>query len=108
MSLMTERLPEQALDPLLQKIQRTDPGGIPAVAQAIQALPAKLTDAQAQEALDAMLQQISQTTDSHTLEELAQATQALTPKLTEAQVEQVVDPLLQKIGSTTSAETLES
>ena len=43
--------------------QTTDPDALQALAQALQALPAKLTEAQASQALDPVLKQIGQTTD---------------------------------------------
>ena len=52
--------------------QTTDPDALQALAQALQALPAKLTDAQASQALDPVLKQIGQTTDSDALQTLAQ------------------------------------
>ena len=55
------------------------------VAQALQALAAKLSEAQASNALEPLLEQIGETTSPAALELLAIVLQALTPKLSEAQ-----------------------
>ena len=65
--------------------ETTDPDALRALAQALQALPAKLSEAQASQALDPVLKQIGQTTNPLALEALAQALQALPAKLSEAQ-----------------------
>jgi hypothetical protein len=65
--------------------QETNPFALLALAQAFQALPAKLSEAQAGQALDPLLKQIGQTTDPGALRALAQALQALAAKLSEAQ-----------------------
>ena len=57
-----------------------------APAEALQGLAAKLTEAQANQALEPVLKQIGQTTNPFALRALAQALRALGPKLTEAQV----------------------
>jgi len=62
--------------------QTTDPGLLRALAHSIQPLPAKPTEAQAQQALAPLLKQIGQTTDVNALPALAQAVQALAAKLT--------------------------
>ena len=54
-----------------------NPFALPALARALQALPAKLTDAQAQQALDALLIKIDKTTNPYALRALAQVLQAL-------------------------------
>ena len=51
------------------------------------ALPARLTDAQARQALDPLLKQIDQTTDREVLKALAQTLDALAAKLLNAQAE---------------------
>jgi ribonuclease HI len=65
-------------------------------------LAGKLTEAQAQQALNQMLQQISQTTNSYALQALAQALQALPAKLTEAQAQQALNQVLQQISHPTN------
>ena len=80
----------------------------PALAKALQALPAKLTEAQASQALDPVLKQIGQTTDPDALRALAAALQALAPKLTEAQASQALDPVLKQIGQTTDPYALQA
>ena len=89
--------PEAALPPTIQRIagswrsrsaSLTSSYTLVALAQVLQALPVKLTEAPASQALDVVLQQIGQTTnpDAHpdALMALAQALQALAVKLTEA------------------------
>jgi hypothetical protein len=72
-----------------------DPNALLALAEALQALPAKLNEARASQALDPLLKRIGQTTDPNTL-------QALTPaQLNEAQASQALDPVLKQIGLTT-------
>jgi len=99
---------------LLQLIdKRTDPATFQALAQASQALAAKLTETQltetqAQQALDAVLQQIGGTTNPRALGVLAQAFQALPAKLTEAQAQQALNPVLQQIGKTTDSNALDA
>ena len=68
--------------------QTTDPDALQALAQALQALAAKLSEAQASQALEPLLKQIGQTTDPDALQALAQALQALAAKLSEAQAVQ--------------------
>ena len=60
----------------------------------------KLTEAQADQALDPALKQIGQTTEPFALLALAQALQALPVKLTEAQASKALDPVLKQIGQT--------
>ena len=79
-----------------------------ALAEALQALPAKLTEAQAQQALAPLLEQIGKTTDPYALKALAEALQALAAKLTEAQAQQALEPLLQQIGKTTNPDALQA
>ena len=57
----------------------------------------RLTDAQASQALEPVLRQIGQTTDSDKLDALADGLQALTGKMTEAQASQALDPILRQI-----------
>jgi uncharacterized protein (DUF2267 family) len=56
----------------------------------VQAAAGELTDAQAQQALDAVLQAMRGTTDANAHLGLAQAAQSLAGKLTDAQAQQVV------------------
>ena len=92
----------RALDPVLKQISRApDPDALEAWAQALKALPVRLTEAQSSQALDPVLKQLGQTTDPRALEALAQALQALAPKLTEAQASQALDPVLKQIDQTT-------
>jgi phage gp29-like protein len=58
------------------------------LAETIGALPAKLTEAQAQQALDPLLKQIGKTTDSGALPALTKALEAVAAKLTEAHLRQ--------------------
>ena len=69
-------------------------------------LAANLTEAQAQQVLAPLLQQIGKTTDPDTLRALAEALRAVGAKLTEAQAQQALAPLLQQIGKTTDRSTL--
>ena len=92
----------QALDLVLKQIGQTaDPYGLRALAQALQALPAKLTEAQVSQALAPVLNQIDQTTDRFGLRAPVQALLALASKLSEAQASQALDPVLKQIGQTT-------
>ena len=84
----------------------TNPDALRELVQALQALAAKLTEAQAQEALAPLLQQIGKTTNPDALRELVQALQAVAAKLTEAQTQQVLAPLLQQIVKTIDPDTL--
>ena len=68
----------------------------------MQALPGKLTDAQAQQALDAVLQAMRGTTDANALRYLAEAVQALAAKLTDAHAQHALDAVLQAMLGTTA------
>jgi hypothetical protein len=68
----------------------TDPNTLRALAQALHALPAKLSEAQAQRALDAVLRGIGQTTYPDERSTLAQALLALAAKLSVGQVQQAL------------------
>jgi hypothetical protein len=61
----------------------------------VQVLAGKLTDAQAQQALDPVLQAMRRTTNLDALGALAQAVQALPGKLTDAQAQQALGQFLQ-------------
>ena len=94
------------LAPLLQQIVKTiDPDTLRA-AEALQAVGGKLTEAQTQQVLAPLLEQIGKTPDSFILEALAKAVQAMGAKLTEAQAQQALAPLLQQIGKATYPLTL--
>jgi hypothetical protein len=84
----------------------TDPKSLKALAEALQALAPKLTDAQASQALDPVLRQIDQTTDPDALGALAQALKALHAKLSDVQTSQALDPVLRQIGLTTDPQAL--
>ena len=66
----------------------TNPDALRALAEALQALPVKLTEPQASQALDPVLKQIGHTTNPDALRTLAQVLQALAPKLSKVQAEQ--------------------
>jgi hypothetical protein len=72
----------------------------------LQAMAAKLTEAQAQQALAPLLQQIGKTTNHDALVALAKGLQAVAAKLTEAQAQQALITLLQQIGKTTNSDAL--
>ena len=60
--------------PAVDKISKTtDSDALQTLAKALQALATKLTEAQAQQALDPVLQQIGKTTNPYALKALAQA-----------------------------------
>ena len=80
--------------------QAADPSAR-ALAQGLQALAAKLTDAQAQAAIGTILATIKQTTSPFALGALAQGLQALPAKLTEAQAQAAIDPILAAIKQAT-------
>jgi hypothetical protein len=87
-------------------LQTTDRPG-PLIAE-LRALPAELTEAQASQALAAVLDRIGWTTDPYQLQALARALQALAAKLTEAQASLALDPVLEQIGRTTDPGVLEA
>jgi hypothetical protein len=60
------------------------------LAQALQAVAAKLTEAQAQQALAPLLEQIGKTSNPYALQALAQALRVVAAKLTEAQAQQAL------------------
>jgi len=70
--------------------QTADPNDLGALAQAIQALPAKLSDTQAQAAIEPVLTAIKATTDFDALRALSQALQALAAKLSDAQAQAAI------------------
>jgi hypothetical protein len=78
----------RALAPKLTEAQTQQALDALLLAQALRALAPKLTEAQTQQALDALLRRIGQVTDPDALPELAQALRALAAKLTEAQAQQ--------------------
>ena len=87
-----------------QAARLRSPGGSQPLAQALQALAAKLSEAQASQALDPVLKQIGQTTGlSSRSRRWRQALQWLLPaKLTEAQASQALEnTLLKRIDQTT-------
>ena len=81
---------------LKQFDETTDPRVLRALVYSIQALPAKLTEPQAEQALAPVLHQIGQSTDADALQVLAQAFQALAGKLTEAQAQRALVPVLRQ------------
>jgi hypothetical protein len=87
--------------------QTTDPDALGALAQALKALHAKLTDAQTSQALDPVLRQIGLTTDPQALLALAEALQALPAKLTNDQASRALDRVLGQIGQTTDPDALQ-
>jgi hypothetical protein len=66
----------------------------------------KLTDARAQQAIEPLLQQIGETTDTQALLSLAETLKALAAKLTDVQARQDIESLLQQIGKTTYGDAL--
>jgi energy-coupling factor transporter ATP-binding protein EcfA2 len=85
--------------------QTSNPVALQGLAGEFDLLAAKLTDAQAQQAIELLLQQIRKTTNPDALRALAEGLKALGPKLT-AQAEQVIALLLQQIGKTTDSDAL--
>ena len=69
-------------------------------------MAAKLTDAQAQQALATVLEQIDKTTNPDALRALAGALQAVAAKLTDAQAQQALATVLEQIGKTTDPDAL--
>jgi energy-coupling factor transporter ATP-binding protein EcfA2 len=94
----------RTLDAVLRAMPgMTDPKALQRLAQAVQALADRLTDAShAQQALDAVLQAMRGTTDASALRSLAQAVQALPGKLTDAQAQQALGAVLQAMQTTTN------
>jgi len=78
--------------------QTTDPFNLRGLARTLQALPVRLSEAKAQQALDPMLKQIGQRTDPSELQILAQALQALPVGLTDAQAQQALGPVVEQVG----------
>ena len=81
----------------MKQIDQTTEPYLLALAQAIQALAGKLTEAQAQQALVPVLKQFDRTTDPDVLGALAQAIEALPAKLTEAQAQQALAEVMKQI-----------
>ncbi len=118
----------QVLDWVLKQIgQTTDPSALLPLAEAIQALPAELTEAQASQAVDPVLKQIGQTTDpdafqaqapevleakaviaSAKLRARAEVLQALAAKLPEVQASQALDFVLEQISHEADVEMLQA
>jgi hypothetical protein len=90
---------------MLQRIgETTDSFELSALAQEFEALAPKLTEAQAEQALAALLRLIDETP----LDDVAQAIEALAPKLATAEAEQALAVMLRKIGATTNSDTLQA
>jgi site-specific DNA-cytosine methylase len=99
----------QARDLVVRQVgQTTNPEALQALAQALQALPAGLTETQASQVIDLVLKQIGQTTDPKALRALAKALQALPAKPTDAQASQAIEPVLERIGQTTEPGALQA
>ena len=84
------------------------PDALQTLATALQALAAKLTDAQAQQALATVLEEMGETTDPDALQALAGAFQALAAKLPEVQAQQSLATVLEEIGETTDPDALQT
>jgi hypothetical protein len=92
---------------LLQQIGKsTNARVVEALLKGLASLPAKLTEAQVQQALNAVLPQIRNGTDSKTLEVLGEGLKALATKLNEAQAEQVFEAALPQIRKETDTDAL--
>jgi hypothetical protein len=90
---------ETLLEPLLKQIgQKTDPHALRELAQALEALGPKLTEAQASQALDPVLRRIGQETDPNAFLARAEALEALAPRLSEARANEALAPWLQLVG----------
>jgi hypothetical protein len=93
---------QRTLDAVLEAMRgRSDANALQYLAQAVQALADKLTDAQAPQALDTVLQAMRGTTDASALPGLAQAVHALPGNLTDPQAQQALDAVLQAMQTTT-------
>jgi hypothetical protein len=88
--------------------QTTDPDALRALAQALQAVPAKLSETQASQALEPVLRRIGQTTDRDTLRAPAEALQALAAKLTAGQASRAFSLVLKHISETTDPYALQA
>ena len=86
--------------------ETTNDFALRAHAEALPELAAKLSEAQAGQALDLMLKQIGRTTDPYALEAVARALPALAAKLSEAQAGQALGLVLKQIGETTNPDAL--
>jgi hypothetical protein len=86
--------------------QPTSPGALQSSAQLIQALAARLTEAQAKAALETIADQIDQTPVPPVLAALAQAVQALPHKFTETHALVALDNVLKQIDQTTNKDAL--
>jgi hypothetical protein len=87
----------QAFGPLM-KAMVADP--FQGLTYTLKTLAPKLSEAQANEVLDAVLTKIGQTEDPDALQVLAEVVQALPVKLTEAQAGNALDPVLRQIDQT--------
>jgi hypothetical protein len=76
------------------------------LAAEFETLAAKLTKAQAHQALNPVLTQMGRTSDPFALKALARALQALPANLTETQASQALEPVLELISQTTSPPAL--
>jgi hypothetical protein len=72
----------------------------------VRALVGKLTDLQAQQTLNAVLQAMRGTTDAGALKSLTEAVQALPGKLTHAQTQQALDAVLRQMQRTADEDAL--
>ena len=91
----------QGVEPLLRQIsQTTDPDALLVLAQGLQALPGKLSDAEASQALESLLRQIGRANDHSAREVLTEALQSLIGKLSETQSAKALELVLSQIGQT--------
>jgi hypothetical protein len=88
--------------------ETTSPQPFRALALTFKALAPKLSEAQANEALEPMLRKISQTENPDALRALAEAMRTLPAKLTEAEASKALDPVLRQISEMTDPFALSS
>jgi hypothetical protein len=106
---LTEKQAGLALDPVLTLISgetRPELGTLDWLVFALGVLPVKLSEAQAQQALGPVLDQIGQATDAVPLKEMAHALGALAAKLTEPQAKEAFCRVLNRIYETTDSDAL--
>jgi hypothetical protein len=86
----------------------TNPAVIKTLAAVLNALPARLTEGQANRAFIAVHKRFDRTTSSQDFLQLAEALTALAPKLTEAPTSHAFDAVLKRIGQTTDEVELDA
>jgi hypothetical protein len=86
----------------------TDPSALASLSERLTALPAKLTDSQAKDAVEPFLAAIKTTTDDSAKRLLGAGLRALSATLTDSQAKEAVEPLLAAIETTADPDALQA